>query len=104
MAYASSTTYLLYLQDYRRDSIALNQKSLHVGLYNYKGKQIELFHRKWFNCGEVNRTWVEDFVKYLRLVLVYKLCSKFSNNFRTLKYTKSYRKLTVFDVAYQQRI
>ena len=51
MAYASSTTYLLYLQDYRRDSIALNQKRLHVGLYNYKGKQIELFHRKWFNCG-----------------------------------------------------
>ena len=51
MAYASSTTYLLYLQDYRRDSVALNQKRPHAGLYNYKGRQTELFHRKWFNCG-----------------------------------------------------
>ena len=31
MAYASSATY--------------------AGLYSYKGRQIELFHKKWFNCG-----------------------------------------------------
>ena len=38
MAYASSTAYLL-------------TKLPHVGLYNYNGKQIELFHLKCFNCG-----------------------------------------------------
>ena len=36
MAYASSTTYLL-------------AKLLHAGLYNYSGRQIELFYMKWFN-------------------------------------------------------
>ena len=38
MAYTSSTTYLL---------TSLPQS----GLYDYDGKQIELFHKKWFNCG-----------------------------------------------------
>ena len=38
MAYTSSTTYLL--------------TSLpHAGLYDYDGKDIELFHMKWFDCG-----------------------------------------------------
>ena len=38
MAYASSTTYLL-------------TKLPRAGLYNYNGRQIELFHMKWFNGG-----------------------------------------------------
>ena len=38
MAYDSSTTYLL-------------TKLPHAGLYNYNGKQIELFYMKCFNCG-----------------------------------------------------
>ena len=37
MAYASSTTYLL-------------TRLPRAGLYNYNGRQIELFHLKWFNC------------------------------------------------------
>ena len=37
MAYASSTTYLL-------------TKLPQASLYNYKEKQMELFHIKWFNC------------------------------------------------------
>ena len=35
MAYESSTTYLL-------------TRLPHAGLYNYNGRQIELFHMKWF--------------------------------------------------------
>ena len=38
MAYASSTTYLLTRLPY-------------AGLYNYNGRQIELFHLKWFYGG-----------------------------------------------------
>ena len=38
MVYASSTTYLL-------------TRLPHAGLYNFSGRQIELFHMKWFNCG-----------------------------------------------------
>ena len=38
MAYASAKTYLL-------------TKLPHAGLYNYNGKQIELFYLKCFNCG-----------------------------------------------------
>ena len=36
MAYTSSTTILP-----------------HAGLYDYDGKQIELFHMQWFNCGYI---------------------------------------------------
>ena len=36
MAYESSTTYLL-------------TGLPHAGLYNYKGRQIELFHMKWLD-------------------------------------------------------
>ena len=42
MAYASSATYLL-------------TRLPHASLYNYNGRQIELFAMKWFNCGEINR-------------------------------------------------
>ena len=38
MAYACSTTHLL-------------TRLSHAGLYNYNGRQIELFYMKWFNCG-----------------------------------------------------
>ena len=38
MAFASSTTYLL-------------TRLPHAGLHNYSGRQKELFHLKWFNCG-----------------------------------------------------
>ena len=38
MAYANSTTYL-------------STRLPHAGLHNYNGRQIELFHMKWFNCG-----------------------------------------------------
>ena len=38
MVYPSSTTYLL-------------PRLPHTGLYNYNGRQIELFHMKWLNCG-----------------------------------------------------
>ena len=38
MAFASSTTYLL-------------TRLPHTGVYNYNGRQIELFNLKWFNCG-----------------------------------------------------
>ena len=40
MAYVSSTTYLL-------------TRLPHTGLYNYNGRQIELFHKKWVNCGYI---------------------------------------------------
>ena len=36
MAYTSSTTILP-----------------HAGLYDYDGKQRELFHMQWFNCGYI---------------------------------------------------
>ena len=38
IAYASSTTCLL-------------TKLPHAGVYNYNGREIELFYMKWFNCG-----------------------------------------------------
>ena len=38
VAYASSTTYLL-------------TRLSHAGLYNYNGRQMKLFHMRWFNCG-----------------------------------------------------
>ena len=37
MAYASSTTYLL-------------RKLPPASLYNYNGRQTELYYMKWFNC------------------------------------------------------
>ena len=40
MAYSCSTTYLL-------------TKLPHAGLYNHNGRQIELFHMKWFNCDRL---------------------------------------------------
>ena len=50
MAYANLTTYLL-------------TRLPHVGPHNYNRRQIELFHLKWFNCGWINRAWVDVFVK-----------------------------------------
>ena len=41
----------IYLQDYIRHSIALTQRKNDTGLYDYNGRQIELFHMKLFNCG-----------------------------------------------------
>ena len=42
MAHASLATYLL-------------TRLPHAGLYKCNGRQIEFFHVKWFNCGEINR-------------------------------------------------
>ena len=62
MACESSTTHLL---------TGLS----HAGLYNYNGRQIELFHMKWF----VDRlTWPTS-------VRVYRISYKFNNNLRTSK-------------------
>ena len=42
----------IYLQDYRRHSVAEPKEEwLLAGLYNYNGRQIQVFHMKWFNCG-----------------------------------------------------
>ena len=67
------------------NNIYLLTRLPHASLCNYNGRQIELFHLKRFNCGYINRTWVDVFVKCLRLVLVYKLSYKFNNNLRTSK-------------------
>ena len=52
-------------------------------LCNYNGRQIKRFNLKWFNCELINRAWVDVFVKWLRLVLVYRRSYKFNNNLRT---------------------
>ena len=49
---ASSTTgYLLTRLQKKISSCEPKEELPHAGLYNYNGKQIELFHMKWFNCG-----------------------------------------------------
>ena len=73
-------------------------------LCNYNGRQIKCFNLKWFNCELINRVWVDVFVKWLRLVLVYRRSYKFNNNLRTSKQTKIYHLSNVFNVVYQQRI
>ena len=51
MAYASLTTHL-FTRLQKKFSICEPKKvSPHAGVYSYNGRQIELFHVKWFNCG-----------------------------------------------------
>ena len=51
MAYASSTTYLFTRLQKTFSSCEPKEELPHAGLYNYNGRQIELFHMKWFNGG-----------------------------------------------------
>ena len=51
MAYASSTTYLFTRLQKTFDSCETKEELPHAGLYNYNGRQKELLHIKWFNCG-----------------------------------------------------
>ena len=82
---ASSTTYLFTRLQKTFSSYETKKKWPHVALYKYNGRQLELFHIKWFNGGKINRAYVDAFVKCLRLVLVYRLSYKFSYNLRTSK-------------------
>ena len=43
----------VYLQDYKRQDSSCEPKEerRHASLYSYNGRQIELFHMKWFNEG-----------------------------------------------------
>ena len=48
---ASSTTYLFTRLQKTFSSCEPKEEWPHAGLYNYNGRQIELFHMKWFNGG-----------------------------------------------------
>ena len=48
MAYESSTTYLFTRLQKTFSSCEPKEEWPHAGLYNYNGRQIELFHMKWF--------------------------------------------------------
>ena len=53
----------IYLQDYKRHSVVVSQRrNGHMQVYvirpvniiyqyNHNGRQIYIFHMKWFNCG-----------------------------------------------------
>ena len=47
MAYASSTTDLFTRLQKAFSSCEPKEELPHTGLYNYNGRQIELFHVKW---------------------------------------------------------
>ena len=49
MACASSTAYLLTRLQKKFSSCEPKRERPHAGLYNYNGRQIELFHMKWLN-------------------------------------------------------
>ena len=51
MAYESSTTSLFTKLQKTFSSCEPKQEWPHASLYNYNGRQIELLHMKWFNCG-----------------------------------------------------
>ena len=51
MAYASLTTYLFTRLQKKFSIFEPKEEWPHAGVYSYNGKQIELFHMKWFNCG-----------------------------------------------------
>ena len=51
MVYASSTKYLFTRLQKISSTCEPKEEWPHAGLYNYNGKQIELFHKKWFNGG-----------------------------------------------------
>ena len=51
MTYASSTTYLLAGLLKKFSSCEPKEEWPHAGLYNYNGRQIEIFDMKWFNGG-----------------------------------------------------
>ena len=48
---ASSTTYLLTRLQKTFSSCEPKEELTHAGLYKYNGRQIKLFHTKWFNGG-----------------------------------------------------
>ena len=54
MAYASSTKYLFTRLHMTFSSCELKEEWSHAGLCNYHGRQIKLFHMKWFNWGYVD--------------------------------------------------
>ena len=56
MAYASSTKYLFTRLHTTFSSCELKEEWSHAGLCNYHGRQIKLFHMKWFNWGYVDST------------------------------------------------
>ena len=51
MAYTSSTTYLFTGLKKTLSSCEPKEEWPHAGLYNCNGRDIELSHMKWFNCG-----------------------------------------------------
>ena len=51
MAYANSIRYLFTRLQKTFSSYEPKEEWPHAGLYNYNGRQIELFDMKWFNCG-----------------------------------------------------
>ena len=51
MVYASSTTYLLTRLQKTFSICEPKKKGPHAGPHNNHGRQIELFHLKWFICG-----------------------------------------------------
>ena len=51
MAYGSSTRCLFTRLQKTFSSCEPKEEIPHAGLYNYNGRQIELFHLKWFYGG-----------------------------------------------------
>ena len=51
MSHASSTKYLFTRLQKTFNSSKPKEELPHAGLYNYNGRQTELFDMKWFNCG-----------------------------------------------------
>ena len=51
MAYVRLTTHLLARLQKKFSSCNPKKELPHAGQYNYNGRQTELFHMKWFNCG-----------------------------------------------------
>ena len=51
MAYASSTTYLFTRRHLVPVSQRGNDQMQFYMLYDFNGRQIEIFHMKWFNDG-----------------------------------------------------
>ena len=51
MTYASSTTYLLTRLQKKLSSCEPKEEQPHAVPCNYNGRQIEPFHKKWFDCA-----------------------------------------------------
>ena len=67
-----------YLQDYRRpfSSCKPNEEWPHVALPCYNESEKELFLYEKFNSGYINKGQVDNFVKCLELVPVYRIIYK----------------------------